>query len=97
MIKKDFVKLYAEINNIEDMKEAEKNVDEFLDTLKEGFKKYPKITFRKFGVFEIKKTAERKIIDPRGNNNIINSKPRKYIKFRTSKNIENILYDKDKK
>lgn len=94
MLKKDFIKLYSEINGIEDRDIVSKDVEEFLNTMKEAFKKYPKITFRNFGVFEVKATAERKIADPRGNNNIINSKSRKYIKFRVSRNIEKFLYEK---
>ena len=96
MVKKEFVNLYSKVNEIKDIKEAIKNVDEFLDTMKEAFKTYPKVVFWKFGIFEVRETAERKIIDPRGNNNIIKSKPRKYIKFRVSKNLEKILYDNNK-
>lgn len=93
MVKKEFVNLYSKVNEIKDIKEVTKNVDEFLDTMKEVFKTYPKVVFWKFGIFEVRETAERKITDPRGNNNIIKSKPRKYIKFRVSKNLEKNLYD----
>lgn len=96
MIKKDFIQLYSEINGVTDIKEVSQDVDEFLDTMREALKKHPKVVFWNFGIFEVRETAKRKIVDPRGNNNIINSKPRKYVKFRVSKNIENMLYDKEK-
>ncbi len=96
MIKGEFVDLYSKVNGIENVKEALKNVNEFLDTMKEIFKKDSEILLWKFGKFQVKETATRKIVDPRGNGNIIESKPRKYIKFTASKSLEKILYDKNK-
>lgn len=93
MIKKEFVKLYAEMNEI-DEKEALTEVEEFLETMKDAFKKYPKVVFRNFGVFEVRETKERIVCHSWKNNEIIHVKPRKYIKFRVSKNIEDMLFDK---
>ena len=90
MIKKEFKKFYAEQNNLSE-EDASKEVELFLETMKEMFANYPKIVFRNFGTFEVKETKERKIVDPRGNNEIIHAKPRKYIKFKTSKNLEDKL------
>ena len=90
MIKKEFKKFYAEQNNLNE-EEASKEVELFLETMKEMFSNYPKVVFRNFGTFEVKETKERKIVDPRGNNEIIHAKPRKYIKFKTSKNLEDKL------
>ncbi len=93
MLKKEFKELYADYNNIS-LKKASDDVEEFLETMKDAFKTYPKIVFRGFGTFETKKTKERKIVDPRGNGEIIHAKSRKYIKFKVSKNTEKILYNK---
>ena len=90
MIKKEFKKFYAKQNNL-DEEEASKEVEAFLETMKEAFSNYPKIVFRNFGTFEVKETKERKIVDPRGTNEIINAKPRKYVKFKISKNLEEKL------
>lgn len=92
MIRKDFVKLYEEIHEINE-DEAVKDVEAFLNMMEEGFKKYSKITIRNLGVFQVRETKEKKICDPRGNNEVIISKPRKYIKFKVSKNLEKFLYD----
>lgn len=96
MIKKDFLKLYVELTGMRE-NEALDEIDEFLETMKDAFKKYPKITFRNFGVFEVKETKERKVYHSWKEENdkkIIKTKPRKYVKFRVSKNIENMLYEK---
>lgn len=96
MIKKEFVNLYSKINEIENVEEALKNVDEFLDTMREIFKKDSEIVFWRFGRFQVKETVGRKITDPKGSGNIIESKPRKYVKFKASKHLEKILYDKSR-
>lgn len=94
MRKKEFIKLYAEMYGIKDLKMAQAEVEEFIDTMKDVFKEYPKVVFRGFGTFEAKETKARKIVDPRNQKDIIHSKPRKYIKFKVSKNIEENLYEK---
>lgn len=93
MIKKEFKKFYSEYNNISE-EEASQEVEEFLEMMKQAFSLYPKIVFRDFGTFEVKETKERKIVDPRGNNELIHSKPRKYIKFKASKNLEERMNNK---
>lgn len=96
MTKKEFAKLYSKMHGIKNIKKAKKDVDEFLDTMKEMFEKYPKVVFRGFGTFEVRETKARSILDPRNQKDIIHSKPRKYIKLKVSKNIEKNLYE-DKK
>ncbi len=70
MIKKDFVKLYAEMNNM-DIKKSTEDVDEFLETLKDIFKTSSKVVFKNFGIFEVRETKARKIFDPRNQTDII--------------------------
>ncbi len=93
MVKKEFKKFYSEYNKMSE-EDASKEVEEFLEMMKQAFFKYPKIVFRDFGTFEVKETKERKIVDPRGNNKLIHSKPRKYIKFKASKNLEERMNNK---
>lgn len=90
MTKKEFKKFYAQQNNLSD-EQASEEVELFLETMKEVFSKYSKVVFRNFGTFEVKETKERKIVDPKDSSNIIHAKPRKYIKFKTSKNLEEKL------
>ena len=90
MIKKEFKKFYAEYNKMNE-DEASQEVEDFLEMMKQAFSKYPKIVFRDFGTFEVKETKERMVVDPRGNGEIIHAKPRKYVKFKQSINLEEEL------
>lgn len=96
MIKREFVKLYADMNEIEE-EEALVEVEEFLDTMKDMLKEHSKVSFRNFGVFQVKETKEKKVHQSWKDENeekIIETKPRKYVKFKVSKNIEDTLYEK---
>ena len=88
MRKKEFVKFYAEYNKIEDFSQASEEVNNFIEMMKEALTLYPKIVFRGFGTFEVRETRKRMIVDPRGNGEIIRTKPRKYVKFKQSINLE---------
>ena len=93
MIKKEFIKLYANHNNIDDLKLAKDDVEKFLDTLKLALKEDSQVIFRNFGSFEVRKTKARNVVDPKDSTNIIKAVPRKYIKFKVSKKIEEDLAD----
>ena len=90
MTKKEFKKFYAQQNKLKE-EQASEEVELFLETMKEVFSKYPKVVFRNFGTFEVRETKERQIADPRGTGETIHAKPRKYIKFKASKNLEEKL------
>ncbi len=91
MIKKEFVKLYATHNMITDLKKARDEVENFLDTLKLALADNKQVIFRNFGSFEVRTTKARNVVDPKNSNEIIKAKPRKYVKFKVSKKIENDL------
>lgn len=90
MIKKEFIELYASQHNI-DVEIARDEVEKVLETLKLALSKDNSLTLRNFGNFEVKTTKERDIIDPKDSENILQAKPRKYIKFKTSKALEEFL------
>ena len=89
--KYDLVSFYSEFNNIKDFEEAEKKIDRFLETLEKALIIDKRVMFKMFGSFEIKETKEREIVDPKDSRNIIHAKPRKYIKFKVSRSIEENL------
>ncbi len=89
--KQDLVMFYSEFNKIKDFDLAEEKLDRFINTLKAALKENERIVFRGFGVFEVKETTERMIVDPKDSANIIHAKPRKYIKFKISKNLQDSL------
>ncbi len=91
MRKKEFVEFYANYNGIADISQASEEVEKFIEMMKEAFTLYPKVVFRGFGTFEVRETKERKVVDPRGNGEIIHAKPRKYVKFKQSINLEEKL------
>ncbi len=91
MRKKEFKKFYAEYNNIKDFETASEEVEIFLETMKKAFSVYPKIVFRKFGTFEVRETKERQVLDARGRGYFHKTKPRKYVKLKISKNLEEKL------
>ena len=86
--KMDIVAFYSELHNIKDFTKAESKIDRFINTLETAFMTNEKIIFRNFGTFEIKETKARKIVDPKDSTETIHAKPRKYIKFKASKNLE---------
>lgn len=89
--KQDLVMFYSELNKIKDLDLAEEKIDRFINTLKAALKENERIVFRGFGIFEVKETTERMIVDPKDSSNIIHAKPRKYIKFKISKNLQDSL------
>lgn len=89
--KQDLVMFYSEFNKIKDLDLAEEKIDRFIYALKIALKENEKIVFRGFGSFEVRETTERLIVDPKDSSNIIHAKPRKYIKFKISKNLQDSL------
>ena len=89
--KQDLVMFYSEFNKIKDFDLAEEKIDRFIYTLKTALKENERIVFRGFGSFEVRETTERLIVDPKDSSNIIHAKPRKYIKFKISKNLQDSL------
>ena len=95
--KQNLVLFYAIRNQIEDFNEAEMKIDRFVNVLNNALSENENVIFRKFGSFEVRKTTERKIVNPKDSSKIIHAKPRKYVKFKISKTLEDNLCDKDAK
>lgn len=89
--KQDLVMFYSELNKIKDLDLAEEKIDRFIYALKTALKENERIVFRGFGSFEVRETTERLIVDPKDSSDIIHAKPRKYIKFKISKNLQDSL------
>lgn len=96
MLKGDFIKLYSEKYKIKE-KTAEKEVERFLETLQTALFENQVINFRKFGSFEVKQTKERMVVDPKNQQEkiLIHAKPRKYVKFKVSRMLEDKLFFKE--
>lgn len=91
MVKKDFVKLYAGKYNTSE-ETARENIENVFELIKFVLSENEYLKIKNFGVFEMRETKERNIIDPKDGSKLIHAKPRKYIKFRGSRNIEKELF-----
>ena len=91
MLKKDFINLYAKKYKVSS-EQAFEAVDNILELLKDVFSQEETLKINNFGVFEIRQTKERKVVDPKDGTKIIHAKPRKYIKFKGSKTLEKELF-----
>ena len=89
--KQDLIIFYSELNKIKDFDEAETKINRFLETLEKALILDKKVIFKMFGSFELKETKERKIVDPKDSSNIFHAKPKKYIKFKMSRSLEDNL------
>lgn len=89
--KQDLVMFYSEFNKIKDFDEAEIKIDRFINTLEKALLIDKKVIFKMFGSFELKETKERKIVNPKDSTKIIHAKPKKYIKFKVSRALEDNL------
>ena len=90
MVKKDFIKFYAETYETDEAT-ARQNIENVFDLVLTVIEKEKCLKIKNFGTFEVRETKERKIVDPRGSGNLIHAKPRKYIKFKGSKSRETEL------
>ena len=95
MIKKDFIKIYMEQNLIEDEKVAKEEIERFLKTFKYALTVDNELIFRNVGSFEVKQTKAREVVDLQDYSNKIQTKPRKYVKFKISENFSDKLCYKD--
>lgn len=91
MVKKDFIKLYAERYKT-DEETAKENIENIFELIKFVLSENEYLKIKNFGVFEMRETKERNIVDPKDGSKLIHAKPRKYIKFRGSRNIEKELF-----
>ena len=91
MVKKDFIKLYAERYKT-DEETAKENIENIFELIKFVLSENEYLKIKNFGVFEMRETKERNIVDPKDGSKLIHAKPRKYIKFRGSRNIEKDLF-----
>ena len=99
--KAKYNKIIAELEKVADEgnEKAEKELDLWDDAkfdligdkIKAMSPENERIVFRGFGSFEVRETTERLIVDPKDSSNIIHAKPRKYIKFKISKNLQDSL------
>lgn len=83
MTKKEFVELYAEKGKVS-KKEAERNINLFLETVEESLVKGEEVSFVGWGKWEVVERAGRDVRNPQ-TQELMRIKPKKAIKFKTGK------------
>ena len=87
MKKKEFAELFKERANLRSQEEAKRQVELFIETLKEALTNEEVLIFRGLGTFEKRTTKRKEGRNPR-TGETIKMTPKKYIKFKVGKDLE---------
>ena len=96
MVKKEFTELLMKNANLSSMEEAKRQVETFIETMKEALEKEEVLIFRGLGTFERRETKRKEGRNPK-TGEAIKITPKKYIKFKVGKDLENRLNTPAKK
>lgn len=88
MKKIEFVEIYMKNANVLFKEEAKRQVEVFIESLKEALTKDDTLVIRGLGTFEIRETKRREGRNPR-TGEAVQCTPKKYIKFRVGRDLEN--------
>ena len=86
MIKKEFAELLMEKADLKSFEEAKRQVEIFIETMKEALEKNEVLIFRGLGTFERRETKRKEGRNPR-TGETIKMRPRKYIKFKVGSDL----------
>ena len=87
MVKRELVELYMKYKKINIYKEAQKEIEDFIEVMKIALERDDILILRDFGIFEIRETKRKTAFNPRTGEEVPCS-PKKYIKFRVGKELE---------
>ena len=90
MVKKEFAELWMKNANLVSMEEAKRQVELFIETMKEALEKEEVLIFRGLGTFERRETKRKAGRNPR-TGEAIKMIPKKFIKFKVGKDLEDRL------
>lgn len=96
MVKKEFAELWMKKANLTSMEEAKRQVELFIETLKEALEKEEVLIFRGLGTFERRETKRREGRNPK-TGEPVQMTPKKYIKFKVGRDLEDRLNTPAKK
>ena len=86
MVKKEFAELLMEKADLKSFEEAKRQVEIFIETMKEALEKNEVLIFRGLGTFERRETKRKEGRNPR-TGETIKMRPRKYIKFKVGSDL----------
>ena len=87
MVKKEFAELWMKNANLASMEESKRQVELFIETMKEALTQEEVLIFRGLGTFERRETKRKEGRNPR-TGEAIKITPKKYIKFKVGKDLE---------
>lgn len=87
MVKKDLIELYMKHKKIHVYTEAKQEIEDFIEVMKKALELDETLVLRDFGTFEKKETKRKTAFNPRTGEEVI-CIPKKYIKFRVGKELE---------
>lgn len=90
MTKYEFAELLMKNGNFESAQEARRQTNVFVETMKEALVQEKTLVFRGLGIFEIKETKRKNYFNPKTGEKI-KCAPKKYIKFKTGKELSEKL------
>ena len=96
MVKKEFAELWMKNANLASMEESKRQVELFIETLKEALEKNEVLVFRGLGTFERRETKRKEGRNPR-TGEAIKMTPKKFIKFKVGKDLKDRLNAPSKK
>ncbi len=96
MVKREFAELLMKNANLASMEEAKRQVEFFIETLKEALEKEEVLIFRGLGTFERRETKRREGRNPR-TGEPVQMTPKKYLKFKVGKDLDDRLNTPSKK
>ncbi|MDP0488751.1 MAG: HU family DNA-binding protein [Fusobacterium sp. JB021] len=93
MKKKEFAELFMVKAELKSKEEAKRQVELFIETMKDALEADEVLIFRGLGTFERRTTKRKEGRNPRTGESI-KITPKKYIKFRVGKDLEDRLNSK---
>lgn len=96
MKKREFAELFMVKANLRSKEEAKRQVELFIETMKEALTQDDILIFRGLGTFERRETKRREGRNPR-TGEPVQMTPKKYIKFKVGKDLEDRLNTPSKK
>ena len=96
MKKIELVEIYMKNANIHIKEEAKRQMEVFIESLKEALTKDETLVIRGLGTFERRETKRREGRNPR-TGELVKCTPKKYIKFRVGRDLEDRINKHSKK
>lgn len=96
MVKREFTELWMKKANTRSFEEAKREVELFIETMKEALEKNEVLIFRGLGTFEKRETKRREGRNPRTGESI-KMTLKKYIKFKVGKDLDERLNSHSKR